>query len=202
MASNTDAWHSPQKKDDNKHLGAKLILRRHFLDKYHREGTPFVFDACQGEGLIWRRLRAEYSVRYFGVDRKPKRGRLTIDSTRLLETGPLVYDVVDIDTYGSPWKHWTNLLPHVRKPTTVFLTVGAGRLGGGIDSAALDAMGLDRLARWVPVTLRGKLAADSSAYCLGLALRFGLDVAEAREISGLPGQARYYGLHLLPRPRE
>lgn len=189
---------SKQTQTDNAHLGAKLLLRRYYLDKYHKDQQPLVFDACQAEAVIWTRLRSEYSVRYFGVDRKPKRGRIAIDSARLLETGPIVYDVIDIDTYGSPWRHWMNLLPNIRKPTTVFLTMGAVSVAGGTDFAALEALGLGKLMRKVPPSLRGKLTNLSVDYCLAMSYTFDLTPSDPREVVGPRGRARYFGVRLVP----
>lgn len=114
------------KKTDNSHLAAKLELRRHFLRKFHADGTPIcVFDACQGDGVIWRALRKEFPVAsYWGVDLKPKPGRLKIDSLAVLEIGGLTENVIDIDTYGMPWNHWTRILANIKGPTTVFMTLG------------------------------------------------------------------------------
>lgn len=188
-------------KKDNAHLGAKLHLRRYFLDTYHKDATPLVFDACQAEAVIWTRLRAEYRIKYFGVDRKPKRGRLAIDSARLLENGPLPYDVIDVDTYGSPWKHWLNLLRNVRKPTTVFLTLGSAGGIHAVDSAALVALGLtEEIARRVPNSLRWKLNELSVASALAMSYHYGITPHDTREvIIGKKGNARYFGVRLIPQ---
>jgi len=110
-------------KTDSAHLTSKLTLRRHMLQRYHANGDIRVFDACQGEGVLWGRLRSEFPVAYYyGVDVKPKRGRLAIDSKRVVCQPGLNCNVIDIDTYGLPWDHWVALLPTIAEPTTVFLT--------------------------------------------------------------------------------
>lgn len=113
------------KKTDNANMPKKLAIRRYMLDKYH-QGEPLrVFDCCQGEGKIWGVLRNEYEVQtYWGVDVKPKRGRLKIDSIRILQAGLKNENVVDIDTYGEPWNHYAELCDKLVQPTTVFLTCG------------------------------------------------------------------------------
>lgn len=109
---------------DNAALHLKVALRRHLLRRYHADGDIRVFDACQGDGLVWNRLRAEFPVKtYWGVDIKPGRGRIRIDSRRILCQRRLDSNIVDIDTYGFPWSHWGALLSAVTEPTTVFLTV-------------------------------------------------------------------------------
>ncbi len=110
---------------DNSALEAKLDLRRRFLDKYHAQFPINVLDCCRGDGVIWSRLREEYPVTsYWGVDYKKKPGYLVVDSRRLLKTPGWPQNVIDIDTYGSPWEHWLALIKNVSKPTTVFLTIG------------------------------------------------------------------------------
>ena len=114
-------------KTDNDNLEAKLELRRHFMRTYHADGLARVFDCCQGSGTIWGRLRREFTVaRYWGADQKRRAGRLKIDSARVLEAPGWSDDVLDVDTYGAPWRHWWAILEHGRGPLTVFLTVGRG----------------------------------------------------------------------------
>ncbi len=108
------------KKTDNHNLPAKVGLRKYFLDRYHSQAPFSVFDACQGTGRIWQELRRSYDFAYWGVDTQKRAGRLQVDSVRVLALGGLGADVVDIDTYGSPWKHWLALLPNVTVPTSVF----------------------------------------------------------------------------------
>jgi hypothetical protein len=117
---------------DNALLKSKLELRRHALRRYHAAGDIRVFDCCQGGGVIWSRLKAEFPVTsYWGVDVKPKRGRLAVDSRRIVCQPDLRCNVIDIDTYGMPWDHWEGLLPNVVEPTTVFMTIGTATRGRG-----------------------------------------------------------------------
>ena len=112
------------KKTDNSHLAAKLGLRRYFLDRYHAGERIRVIDCCAGESVIWTTLRREYEVDYWGIDKERKRGRMHLDSIRVLQQPGWRADVVDIDTYGSPWGHWMALLENATQPLTVFLTYG------------------------------------------------------------------------------
>lgn len=113
---------------DNHNLRSKLALRQRFLRKYHAGSRFSVLDCCEGSGRIWRYLRKEFPCDVMGVDLKPAKGRLRLDSRRILELDWLSFDVVDIDTYGSPWGHWLNLLESLTQPATVFLTWGAVEL--------------------------------------------------------------------------
>lgn len=184
---------------DNADVEPKLDLRRHFLTKYLPTGRKaVVLDCCQAGGLLWRTLRTEYAVTYWGVDRVPRKGRLAIDSARLLLAPSLAYDVVDVDTYGSPWQHWSNLLPNVARPMIVFLTLG--RAGGikSVDSAVLRAVGLHRMSRMPPQALRWKLDHIAVESCLALCYRYGVRIVETMEVDPPSPNARYFGLYIEP----
>src|SRR5262245_28997543 len=124
------------------------------LRTYHEGDALHVFDACQGSGVLWSHLRREFVVAsYWGVDQKAKAGRLKIDSVRLLEAGLIGQNVIDVDTYGAPWKHWEALLPFVQRPTTVFLTIGRAISGTslGMQREMVKWLGLDSFAYVPPV---------------------------------------------------
>jgi hypothetical protein len=112
------------RKTDNANLDGKLLLRRTMLDKYFGKKPFAVMDCCQGSQIIWGKLRREYNCRYMGVDVKPEAGRLKIDSLRLLPLNADKFDVIDIDTYGSPIPHMVALLPLIKKQVIIFLTYG------------------------------------------------------------------------------
>lgn len=183
------------KQTDNSYLRSKLALRRHFLREYGDDIR--VMDCCQGSGRIWDTLRREFNVRsYWGLDVKPEKGRLKVDSSRVLSQSGWRENVIDIDTYGSPWRHWAGVCANLNHAATVFLTVGFVGIGGGnLCHEARAAMGLDDLA--VPNGILGKLEPLSIPYCLDMALER-LNIIEARE--ALPhGRARYFGVRLEPR---
>lgn len=192
----TPGGRPPQR--DNAETDGKLALRRHFLERYHADRQTAVIDCCQAEARLWSELRHEFDVRYWGVDRVAKKGRLAIDSVRLLAQPNLPYDVIDVDTHGSPWQHWKTMLPNIRKPTSVFLTLG--KAGGltSVDSAVLDALGLSRLRTPIPNALRWKLDGLSVGACLAQALTWGLKISEAVECYPPAPNARYFGLHVHP----
>jgi len=187
---------------DNYDLAAKVALRRYFLRRYHRATPPRVLDCCQGSGLIWGRLRREFRPsEYLGLDVKARRGRLKIDSTRFLSQPGWFHDVIDIDTYGSPWKLWAAMLPNVVRPVTVFLTIGFWRhqtvFGASVDDVSLKAMGCVFAQAKIPNTLRGSLQKIARQYCLAMAYKHDVQIIEAAEaISG--GTAGYVGVRLEP----
>ncbi len=118
-------------KIDNSNLADKLGLRRYFLDRYHKGREIKVFDACQGRQVLWGILRKEYSCRYWGVDTKKKKGRLKVNSERVLAEAGWDFDVIDVDTYGQPWRHWESIIKNGSRDVTVFLTIGMVAVGGG-----------------------------------------------------------------------
>lgn len=180
-------------KTDNKDPRAKLELRRHFLRRYHADGDLHVFDCCQATGLLWRTLRSEFPVKkYWGVDLKEKPGRLKIDSVRILEQPGLEANVIDVDTYGSPWKHWAAILQHQRPPLTIFLTIG--QVSMGTDKLILQTLGLGRLK--IPPGIAVKLHERGLQSLLGLAGDRGSRILECQEATGSPSKARYLGLRL------
>ena len=185
------------KKTDNHNPEAKLALRRHFLSKYDEPRS--VFDCCQGGRCIWNTLDREFEVaKYFGVDLKPKKGRLRVDSVRVLMNPGWDFNVIDVDTYGEPWKHWEQILKNATRPTTVFLTIATIKMAGGgnLSSVAQRAIGVDRL-KHVSRTMLGKLSHLATDYMIGLSLDFGR-VVEAAEVEN-HGNARYIGIRFCPR---
>lgn len=185
-------------KTDNSDPEAKLQLRRYFLRKYHAESPPRVLDCCQGQAVLWRALGKEFPLAsYWGIDLKRQKGRLCLDSVLVLRQRGWSENVLDVDTYGSPWKHWLALLPNVRQPTTVFLTVGVVRAGGGggLDRVAAKALGLGTLP--VPQGISCKLHEVASTYLLTMSYDYGISLVEAVEAVSA-GNARYVGVRLEP----
>lgn len=189
----------PTKPKDNGNLEAKLALRRYFLQRYANDSAS-VLDCCQGQGVLWGRLRSEFNIKsYFGVDLKSKPGRIKIDSVRILDQPGWPFTVIDVDTYGSPWRHWQALIKHLRHPATVFLTIGMVKIGGGNTSIeSVMAMQID-LKSAIPTTLKTK--ADERfglTYSLATAQQHGLEIVEAVESKTDSRTVRYVGVRLKP----
>src|ERR1039457_5642486 len=188
-------------KTDNHSPAAKLELRRYFLHKYHAKKPPDVLDCCQGGGLLWGQLRKEFVVAsYWGLDLKPRKGRLKLDSVRVLTQSGWPQNVVDIDTYGSPWKHWFAMLPNITQPTTVFLTISQLVTGtvGAISKEAISAVGLGRLRIKLPAGFHPKLVELATASWLTSVGTYGLELIEAIEAASTNKNVRYVGLRLEP----
>lgn len=183
-------------KTDNHNLGAKLALRRYFLEKYHRDKPPSVLDCCQGSMLIWGALRNEFRVsEYLGVDLKPKAGRLKVDSVSILDQDGWEFDVIDVDTYGEPWRHYAAICEHITKPVSVFLTVCTIAVAGGgnISKVLRKGMGVHHLEK-LPKAICGKLGKKSLTFMLSTALT-NCRVIECVEAVST-GNAQYFGIRL------
>lgn len=177
-------------KTDNHNPWLKLSLRRYFLRKYHTDGKIDVLDCCQGSAVLWTELQREFSVSsYLGVDLKPKKGRVKIDSVRILQQPGWTQNVVDVDVYGSPWKHWREIVRNLSQPTTVFLTIGQWQMG--TDAEILKALGCDVLH--IPPGIAVSLHNKALPYLLAKG-----NVVECREALNPGGSARYLGARLEP----
>jgi hypothetical protein len=178
---------------DNANSSGKKALRMHFLRRYH-EGNARVFDCCQGSGLVWGAVRKEFEVQtYFGVDIKAKSGRIAIDSVKIVSQG-VNANVIDVDTYGEPWTHWLELLPHVKEPTTVFLTCGKIKIAGMSKRASTYVFGKSLR---MPPLLFGKLWDYATAFLLSAPTRMGLEIVETIEAVS-KNDTRYIGMHIKP----
>lgn len=184
-------------KTDNHNPASKLCLRRYFLDKYHSGGAN-VLDCCQGSGLLWTELQKTHKTRsYWGVDIKPKKGRLKIDSVRILSQPGWNQDCIDVDTYGSPWKHWIQIQKNLSAPTTVFLTIATIKImGGNITTEEKEMIGLSQLTK-LPQSFCGKLARYATQVMLTKHVT-SCNIVEAVEAMS-SGNARYIGVRLDPQ---
>lgn len=185
-------------KTDNANPSAKLALRRYFIETYHSKEKPIrVLDCCQGEGTIWTGLKKEYHIQSWGLDVKPRPGRLRIDSARVIEAGGWSETVIDIDTYGSPWKHWLGVLAVCKHPVTVFLTIGMVKIGGGnFDHALLDVFGITFNRLKLPNSIGARLTDLAIASSLHAPSAHGLKLGEVVEALNPGGNARYLGIRL------
>lgn len=139
-----------QKKTDNKQIDMKLELREQVL---RRAGVKAcrVLDLFAGRGEIWTAMRSRIKVvRYVPCDKTPRMpGTIRGDSTdeRFLAAFDMRnFNVVDIDTYGEPWRPYRLLAERVVHPTVFFLTHGEVSGLGGCNTSAfvLETLGIPK----------------------------------------------------------
>lgn len=184
-------------KTDNHNLKAKLDLRRSFLSEFDSEKPFSVVDCFSGESeAIWTQLRNEFNVgEYLALDIKSKPNRIKIDSLRYLRTQTWKHDVIDLDAYGSPWRHWHEVLKRGLS-CTVFLTVGST----GFRAQQTEALKVLGITFQVPCGFHSGLEQMVIEANLGLALEnFTVDRAAQAENPG--GNALYFGLRLQKREK-
>lgn len=190
------------KKTDNSNLAGKLALRRQYLRRFHAGSVPAVLDCCCADQQLWTLLRAEFPCKYLGVDKEKKRNQLVMQSERLLQLPRLPYDVIDVDTYGQPWKHWRALLPNLVKPVTVFLTIGQIRFNGigavgSEDPWVFEAMGAKFERLKIPASFGYRIAARGVPFCLAWAYKFDLKIESVAE-APRSKNARYLAVRVTP----
>lgn len=180
-------------KCDNHFLDAKLELRRRILKEQKQFDRLSVVDCFSGSETIWTALRKEFKVaEYLALDTKAKKARLKIDSLRYLENQKWEHNVIDLDAYGSPWRHWFEVLKR-GKSCIVFLTVG-NTLFKIQQTEAIKTLGIDFK---LPGGLQGALAELICDHCLAALFDFGFAVKSAYEAKNPGGNARYFGIELV-----
>lgn len=179
---------------DNQNLAAKVALRTQYIERY---GGSSVIDCCQGDGLIWGILREKFPhLRYIGFDLKPKSGRLKIDSARMLAVAPLQYDIIDIDTYGEPWRHYLAAAESLRAPATVFLTSGNG--AGGLSNTSNLLKGILNIPANAPQVLAHKATKECTRILLHTPRKYGIITSNITAVS-IGDSVVYYGMRLTPQ---
>ena len=186
------------KKTDNGNTAGKLALRRWFLDQYHSDGGARVFDCCQADARLWTEIRKTHAVSsYWGVDLRQKKGRLTLDSVDVLRRSGWTENVIDIDTYGSPWNHFVQVVHNAPHPVVIFLTIGI------INQSKMNpgAHGQDQFFSFPPSApqgLRGKMTfALDVEMAFKYAKKYGTIHTPMEAVS--TAGARYIGLMFSPK---
>lgn len=187
-----------QRRTDNANTPLKLSLRRELLRPLAARKPDFsVLDCCAGSGLLWHELKREFpAARVTPLDFKAAPGRLKIKSERFLEVNA-DFDVIDVDTWGSPWAHFKAILEAPKRERVVFLTYGYRTPRRGITQISAEEtewFGCSRdMARMI-------FRSDPHWYCatlLAQALSAGYMAPEGF-ISAESLRALYFGLRLVP----
>jgi hypothetical protein len=113
---------------DNKNLEIKINLRKEYLTK---DKNYKVLNCCAGDNKIWNEISKEYKVETTNIDLKKNDNSFTADSSKLSESISS-YDIIDIDTYGSPSTHISNFLSKFKTGQIIYLTNGTTSKNLGI----------------------------------------------------------------------
>lgn len=127
-------------KTDNHNLAAKVELRLEALRRAKLARVDVV-DCFAGAGSVWAEVMKSARVdEYTAIEKRPRPGALKMDSERYLGRPGWAHNVVDLDAYGSPWRHFEAAMKNGR-PEIVFLTVGMTIMGNQ-QHDALEAIGI------------------------------------------------------------
>lgn len=89
--------------NDKRHLEAKILLR---LNNLPDKQTVYVLEAFAGDGVLWREVkkRTTKEIKILPIDKEDyKKVSLKGDNLKFLKGMDLsIYDVIDLDAYGSP----------------------------------------------------------------------------------------------------
>lgn len=89
--------------NDKRHLEAKILLR---LNNLPDKQTVYVLEAFAGDGVLWREVkkRTTKEIKILPIDKEEyKKVSLKGDNLKFLKGLDLsIYDVIDLDAYGSP----------------------------------------------------------------------------------------------------
>lgn len=166
-------------KQHNANLRQKVEQRLRGLAVF--SAPAIVLDCCMGPGLIWQEIRKQQPVEeYMGLDLKPQRGGLRMDSRRYCKSPAVArHSVIDIDTYGAPWEHYFAAADRIRSRWLVFLTIGQVMMG--TQWLAVDDI-IGRRFADMPQMLRAKIAQSNAPHLLAYPNKCGM-VLEWHEIT-------------------
>lgn len=169
------------KKTDNAFLSQKRAIRNYFLEKYFKNRKPMLLDCCAGYGEVWRPFLKK--VLYTGCDVKKIPGTIKTDSKKMLAAETL-FDIYDIDTYGSPWEHLFILLENKKHQKgdiiVIFLTIGSTMMKVQ-QKKALEYSGLF-FKQKIPSSLPGFFEKEVQESSLCAIINHGYSFMEVRKV--------------------
>ena len=188
------------KRCDNADIEGKIGLRRYCLKRWHKDRSLRVVDACSGYGRVWTELGKEWDLTsWLRLDaRRIGPGIIKIDSRRWLSGISWDADVLDIDTYGEPWRLLQSALyRELTHSLSIFLTDGKGwgaRGGWSLflsDLAGIPARWRDRIPHSCPL-----LRAYLDGMAIRLPMQMGWRINEAFRQKSRFSEAVYWGLRV------
>jgi hypothetical protein len=192
---------------DNRIINTKVNDRLEFIQLLGREKIH-VLDCCAGDGYLWRSVSGLFGgeVERLAFDLKAGKGRYRLDSRRFLSTGNLSrFDVIDIDTYGSPYEHLFAAFgnPTLADTVVVFFTDILVRIGGGsIQKKALEMVGLSFPGATLPKCFTAEIVRYTRSYVLKYPQRIGYRIERCRLTTRGGSADALYGSMLIKKMGE
>ena len=153
---------------DNSYLHEKIKLRRDSLAIIDKDEIS-VLECFSGDGIIWSNVKKQTSknIKILRIDKKTdKRGVLLVgDNVKFLKNIDVsVFDIVDLDAYGSPFKQLQILFDKNYKGVVHCTYIQSGM--GIIDKKLLQNLGFTSSMIKKCPTLFSKNALDKFLYYL------------------------------------
>jgi len=113
-------------KVDNAFLCTKVNLRRNVIKKHFNKSSFNILNCCAAKNKVWRSLDEFYNTSIIHLDLNPQfDGVIKCDANDYVQNNDLSkFDIIDIDTYGSPWDIFFNSIKSCTGTTVFFLTWG------------------------------------------------------------------------------
>lgn len=108
-------------KTDNSHFREKVMLRSDNLPKKEKIK---ILEMYGGRKRLWRAVKKETgkSLEILSIEKKQYPGVYLQGDNRKFKLDFSVYDVIDIDAYGTPWDNLLRVLEGGAPGTVIFLT--------------------------------------------------------------------------------
>lgn len=132
------------KKTDNSHVIEKVELRLNHLPK---KQSIKILDVCHGYGEIWKKIKTKTDKEFdvTGLEKRTIKQRNTLvgDNLKIIPSLDLsVFDIIDIDVYGSPAKQFEAIIKNgTYKKDVYFFMTYIQRGFGCIDKVILKSCG-------------------------------------------------------------
>ena len=169
-------------KTNNSFLQLKVGLRIEFLPD---KPVIKVLDCCAGKNVIWTSIikQTRRTIEVDGLDIKENtENNLKLDNNKTVQSLDLsVYDVIDCDVYGSPYKLMKNLFnnPSFDPGRTILFYTYILIMQGQVDRTMLEDIGIPRkMAAAAPTMFRhfADIAFDNFLYHSGYTHKHSIEI--------------------------
>lgn len=160
-----------------------------------------VLDAFHGEGVIWQHMKRKTGRigQIVGIEKENGKGRGSIygDNTKILPRLDLsLYDVIDLDAYGCPYKQIKAILENrtAKQGTVVFFTF-IRTAQGGVDHEMLESAGFTkRMIKKSPMMFAKKAIPAFHAFLHA----YGVRTIRQFQVKS-PGSKKIYGCFIIDK---